>query len=198
MSVLPTPFNRNVDNPISPWWLVLIEGIAAIVVGIWLLVAPVRSTLILVQVMAWFWIIDGIMNLVLIFVDRRAWGWKLFMGILGILAGFWIVSNPVAGAVTALIAVIVVLAVQAIIYGVVALVAAFQGAGVGSGVIGALSIVLGVLLLMEPWLSAMAIPWVYGVFAIAGGLVAIWAAFRQRSQVHKLAQATTGPVAMAR
>ncbi len=191
MAVASRPAGRdpNIDNPISPWWLVLIEGIAALIIGIWLVVSPARSTLVLIQVMAWFWIINGILNLVMLFVDRRMWGWKLFMGILGVLAGIWIVSNPIAGALTVLATALILLAVQAIIYGITALIASFQGAGVGSGVLGVVSIILGVLLLSEPFISALALPWVWGVFAIAGGVSLILAAFSQRSAAKRLESA---------
>jgi uncharacterized membrane protein HdeD (DUF308 family) len=172
----------NVDNPITPWWMVLISGIAAIIVGGFLFARPVGTTLLLVQVMGWFWFFSGIMNIVMIFVDRRGWGWNLLLGILGIAAGLYIINNPVVGTITALVAIIWVLAFQAIAYGIISLIASFQGGGFGSAVLGILSIVLGILLLGNTLLSAATLPWVYGSFMIVGGIIAIFAAFRQRGQ----------------
>ncbi|MBV9454528.1 MAG: hypothetical protein JOZ19_10470 [Rubrobacter sp.] len=41
----------------------------------------------LVQVTGFFWLIDGVLRIVSIFVDSSSWGWKLVGGIIGVLAG---------------------------------------------------------------------------------------------------------------
>jgi uncharacterized membrane protein HdeD (DUF308 family) len=174
------PYAEN-DNPIAPWWLVLLSGISAIIIGGLLLFGPtIRTTVVLVQIMGWFWFFGGILNIVMIFVDRRGWVWNLLMGILGIIAGLWVVNNPILGTVTTLIAIVWVLAIQAIIYGIIALMASFQGAGFGAAVMGILSIVLGIMLFSTQFLSAAVLPWVYGSFMLVGGIIAIFASFRQR------------------
>ena len=77
-----------------PWWLVLVQGIAAIIVGVLLLIEPRMTTTILVQVMGIYFLVAGIVNLVSLFVDRTAWGWKLLLGVLGIIAGLMIIQHP--------------------------------------------------------------------------------------------------------
>ncbi|NJN84083.1 MAG: hypothetical protein HC802_18620 [Caldilineaceae bacterium] len=82
------------EQRVVPWWIVLIEGIAALVIGILLLQSPVETTVFLIQVLGIYWLITGIMSLVNIFIDSHMWGWKLFSGILGIVAGIWIIQHP--------------------------------------------------------------------------------------------------------
>ncbi|MGL4651888.1 MAG: HdeD family acid-resistance protein [Caldilineaceae bacterium] len=176
--------NTHTDSPITPWWLVLITGISLIIIGLLLFARPVNTTLVLVQVMGWYWFFSGIMHIVKIFVDRRGWGWNLALGILGIGAGLYIINNPLIGTASVLAAIVLIVAFQAIVYGIVSLIAAFQGGGFGAGALGVISIVLGVILLGQPLISMAVLPWVVGTFMIAGGAVAIFAAFRQRRQMH--------------
>src|ERR687883_1316728 len=77
-----------------PWWLVLLEGIAAVIIGIFLLTAPGITLLFLVQVAGFFWLVGGVLRTVSIFVDSSLWGWKLLGGIIGILPGWWCCSIP--------------------------------------------------------------------------------------------------------
>ncbi len=186
-TTLDKPLN---DNTISPWWATLLSGIALLIVGFFLLRKPVTSTLILSQIIGWFFLFEGILSIVMIFVDRRGWGWKLVMGIIGIIAGYWVITNPVAAAVWMLVWVVIVLGVQALMFGATALVASFQGAGIGTGILDVVSIILGGMLLFNNILfTAAAVPWVYGIFAIAGGVATIVGAFMQRGQQKKVAAA---------
>jgi uncharacterized membrane protein HdeD (DUF308 family) len=67
-----------------------------------------------------------------------------------------------------------------LIIGVVSLIQAFQGGGWGIGILGALSIVFGLILLFNAVIGALALPWVLGIFGIVGGIAAIFMAFRIR------------------
>lgn len=161
-----------------PWWLVLIQGIAALIIGIFLLTAPVATTFFLIQFLGIYWMISGIFQIVAIFVDNSAWGWKLFAGILGILAGFAVINHPLWSTVLVPTVLVIVLGVQGLITGIIGLISAFKGAGWGAGVLGGLSILFGILLLGSPFIAALALPWVFGIFAVAGGIIGIVAAFR--------------------
>jgi uncharacterized membrane protein HdeD (DUF308 family) len=77
-----------------PWWLVLLEGIAAIILGLLLLTAPQATLLVLVQLLGIYWLVKGIFQIISIFIDSSRWGWKLFAGILGIVAGIIILGHP--------------------------------------------------------------------------------------------------------
>jgi uncharacterized membrane protein HdeD (DUF308 family) len=163
-----------------PWWLLLVEGIVAIIIGVLLLSTPQKTFVILVQVLAIYWLIKGIVSIISIFVDGTAWGWKLFIGIVGIIAGYVLIQYPIGGAVTVSTAFIIVLGIQGIIIGVVEIVQAFQGGGWGIGILGGVSIVIGIWLLSNALWAAAVLPWVLGIMAIIGGIVAIIYAFKSK------------------
>ncbi len=165
----------------SPWWLVLLGGIAAIFIGIMLWTNPLRVANVLVWAIGLYWLITGVIYLVSLIWDRRQWGWKLFGGIIGILAGWFLVDAGAIERVASMgFAIVLVLAIQGIIMGIMGLIAAFQGGGWGAGILGVVSIVIGFLLLGNMWAAALVLPWVISVFAIIGGIFAIVAAFRMR------------------
>jgi uncharacterized membrane protein HdeD (DUF308 family) len=86
-----------------PWWLTLITGILAIAVGAILLWAPAKTKVetyqLLIALLALYWLISGVASIISMFVDHTAWGWKLFTGIVSILAGGAILMYPVAAGV---------------------------------------------------------------------------------------------------
>ena len=161
-----------------PWWLILVEGIAAIIVGVLLLMNPYKMSVLLIQVLAIYWLIKGIVAIISIFIDHKAWGWKLFVGIVGIIAGYVLIQHPIGGTATVAVTFTVVLGIQGIIIGIVEIIQAFQGGGWGIGVLGALSVIIGGWLLANAWAAASVLPWVLGILAIGGGIFAIIMAFR--------------------
>ena len=163
-----------------PWWLVLIQGIAALIVGFFLLISPGMTTVVLVSFLGLYWFISGIFGIVSIFIDKTAWGWKLFSGILGIIAGIVILQHPLWSTVLVPTTLVLLLGFLGIIIGVTNLIQAFQGGGWGIGILGVLSILIGFFLAFNPLAGALALPLVLGVFGIVGGIAAIVMAFRLR------------------
>ena len=166
------------DLVIIPWWLVLIEGIASVIVGAFLLFKPGMTLIVLIQVMGIFWLVGGIFRLIGIFMDRSMWGWKLVGGIIGILAGISVLSYPLWSAVMVPTVFVIVIGVQGLIMGVVTLIMAFKGGGWGPGILGALSIVFGLILLGNPLAGALVLPIVAGVYGLIGGIATIAVAFK--------------------
>lgn len=163
-----------------PWWLVLIQGIAALIVGFFLLISPGMTAVVLVSFLGLYWFISGIFGIVSIFIDKTAWGWKLFSGILGIIAGIVILQHPLWSTVLVPTTLVWLLGFLGIIIGVTNLIQAFQGGGWGIGILGVLSILIGFFLVFNPLAGALALPLVLGVFGIVGGIAAIVMAFRLR------------------
>lgn len=169
------------------WWVLLVEGIALAIIGAILLWAPAKDKmdtyLLLVELLGIWWLVRGIMDLVMIFVDRTAWGWKLFMGIISIIAGGAILMYPVAAAVALPQIFVLVLGIWALIQGIVMLIMAFRGGGWGAGILGGIGIVLGLILMSDygSFGMGLAFLWTAAVFAVIGGIVLIVQAFRQRS-----------------
>lgn len=176
------PMAMEANNKIIPWWVTLLSGIAAVVLGILLFARPLTSALFLVQVLGWYWFFNGIMHLVSMFMDSRAWGWKLFLGIVGIVAGLWVVNNPITGTLGVGLTLVIIIGIQGIFYGIAELIAAFQGGGFGAGIMGVVSIIFGVIILGSPAMSVAVLPWVLGTFAVIGGIGLIAAAFMQKGK----------------
>lgn len=165
-----------------PWWAVLVQGVFSIIIGILLLTYPGATTLVIVQFIGVYWLVSGIFSLVGLFMDRSMWGWKLFAGIVGILAGISIVQHPLWSTFMLPTILVIFLGIDGLIIGVVGLIAAFKGGGWAAGILGTLSLLLGIFLLGSPFVAALTLPWIYGVLGIVGGIAAVFAAIRQRSE----------------
>ncbi len=172
-----------------PWWLVLIEGILLIIIGIFLLTNPASTFVTIIWVLGLYWLISGIFNIIKIFFDSSMWGWKIFAGIVGIIAGWFLIQNPIAGSVAVSATTVILLGLFGIFIGIVNLIQAFKGAGWGTGILGIVSIILGFLLLANRFLFTFSLPWALGILAIVGGIIAIFNAFRIRSAKKDLQEA---------
>ena len=161
-----------------PWWLVLIQGIAGVIIGLLLLINPLKTTVFLVQFLGIYWFVSGIFGIVSLFVDSSQWGWKLFSGLLGIIAGILILQHPLWSTVLVPTTLVIILGIEGLIIGIVNLIQAFRGGGWGIGILGALSIVFGIILLANLFVSAVALPFVAGAFGVVGGIIAIVYAFK--------------------
>ena len=155
-----------------PWWVTLVAGIAMIIAGLMLLAAPGAATAFLVQVLGWYWLIDGILRLVSIFIDRSGWGWKLCMGILGIILGIVVIQHPLWSTILIPTTLVFVVGFMGMAIGILQIIAAFRGAGWGTGLLGICSALLGLVLIVNPLSGLVALPFVLGFLALAGGIVA--------------------------
>jgi len=170
-----------------PWWLTLIAGILAVVVGAVLLWAPAKTRvdtyLLLITMLGVYWLVEGIFEIISIFVDHTAWGWKLFIGIVSILAGSTILMYPVATALVLPKIFVLMLGIWGLMYGVILLIMAFQGGGWGAGILGVLGIIFGIALMVNYTSPGMglAMLWSAAVMGVIGGIAMIFQAFRQRS-----------------
>ena len=186
-----TAFVEGTEETGFPWWLVLLEGIAAAIVGLFLLTAPGATLFVLIQALGIYWLVGGIFRIISIFIDNSLWGWKLVGGVFGILAGIVVLQHPLWSSVLVPAVYLVVLGIQGLVLGGVSLVIAFRGEGWGVGILGALSIVFGLVLLFNVWIGVAFLPFVLGVFGIVGG-VAIVMAFVMRSTDRRASVRDTG------
>jgi uncharacterized membrane protein HdeD (DUF308 family)/predicted flap endonuclease-1-like 5' DNA nuclease len=181
------------DTPPLPWWLVLIQGIALVIVGLFLLAKPGMTSIIVIQFLGFYWLLVGILKLVSLIDDRELWGWKLFAGILGILAGIIVIRHPLWSTVVVGNTLIVLLGFTGIIMGAISIYQAFKGAGWGTGILGVVSVVLGFVLLLNAWVLTFSLPWSLGILSLAGGVIALVAAFRLKREESSV----SGPAAAA-
>lgn len=182
-----TAGSTSMQAPGRPWWLMLIDGFAlAIIGGILLwggLLNKVQTYTLLVTMLGLWWIIRGIMDIVSMFVDRHQWGWKLFIGIVSIMAGSYILAYPIISAVALPRIFVFVLGFWGLVNGIILLVMAFQGGGWGAGILGVLEIIIGIVLMANYTApgAGLAFLWTAAVFGVIGGIVMIVRAFQMRS-----------------
>jgi uncharacterized membrane protein HdeD (DUF308 family) len=67
------------------------------------------------------------------------------------------------------------------LFGLIGFVHAFQGGGWGAGILGILSIVFGLIVVLNPLIGLVALPFVLGAFMLVGGIAAIVISFLMRS-----------------
>ena len=170
-----------------PWWLTLIRGVLAATIGgvllLSLLKTQVNFYMAVIQVLGIWWMVEGILDIVAIFIDPSRWGWKLFTGIVSILAGGYVLMYPIAAAILLPKIFLLLLGIWGLMYGILLLVLAFQGGGWVAGIVGVLGIIFGFALItnyysFDKWLSMI---WVAAWFAIIGGIALIVHAFNRRS-----------------
>jgi uncharacterized membrane protein HdeD (DUF308 family) len=172
---------------VFPWWLVLIMGFITLILGIFLLYYPYGTLLVLVTFLGAYWFISGLIGLCSLFVDRTNAGWKILFGILGIIAGIAILTYPLYSTFVVPYIFIIFVGVWGLIMGFMGLFAAFKGGGWGAGIIGFLLIIFGCLILANPVVSTLMLPFILGGFGIIGGIFAIVGAFMIKGQTEKAA-----------
>ena len=133
-----------------PWWLVLVEGIVLALLGLVLLVAPGASLSFLVWLVGIYLLIAGIFRIIGIFLDSSSWGWKLAAGILCLIAGLAILSNPRWSTTLLSTWLVILVGLLAMLQGVAGLIVAFQGGGWGMGALSVVGILFGLRLAINP------------------------------------------------
>jgi uncharacterized membrane protein HdeD (DUF308 family) len=173
-------------QPQRPWWMTLIGGIFAIVVGALLLwgnlVTQVKTYYLLMEVLAIWWLVDGIFDIVHMFTDHRQWGWKLFMGIVSIIAGLYVLMYPVLVGLELASLLVLVLGIWGVIKGGMMIYMSFKGAGGAYAIIGIFAIFFGLILIAAytiPGVAVVAV-WFAAIGAFLGGFFLIYRALQQR------------------
>jgi uncharacterized membrane protein HdeD (DUF308 family) len=165
-----------------PWWLVLVEGIVVALLGLILLVAPGASLLFLVWLLGFYLFIAGISRIVGIFLDSSFWGWKLAAGILCLIAGLAVLSNPLWSTTLASTWLVIIVGILAMLQGAAGLIVAFQGGSWGMGVLSVLGILFGLFLVINPLIGVATLTLVLAIFMLIGGVGAVVQAFRMRRE----------------
>jgi uncharacterized membrane protein HdeD (DUF308 family) len=75
------------------WWLSFIRGLAALLLGVTLLVAPAQGRLLLAQYMGMYWLATSLLSIVWGLRGARFTRLWLVAGIVGILGGLLIVTH---------------------------------------------------------------------------------------------------------
>lgn len=172
------------------WWLVLVEGVLAIVFG---LLAMFFTGATLVTIMVFFGVyslLDGVLALVGGVRNREeGWGWLVFQGIAGVAVGIIALRYPSTTAV----ALTLLVAFWALVIGVIRIVGAFELRRLGARgwlwalVAGVAAVLFGLALVINPGYGAATLIWLVGVTALVFGIALVVNAFLVRKVVEDLA-----------
>jgi uncharacterized membrane protein HdeD (DUF308 family) len=164
------------------WWIFLLQGFAGAILGLMLVTEPGATVVALTTVLGFYWLITGLLGLVQVFVDRSTpWMWSLFSGLLGILAGLFVLRHPLVAALTVPTVIVIILGIQGVAMGALQIIGGFKGGGIGPFILGAINVLVGILLLGSPIAAALAVPIVFGVLLLIQGAGLIILAFRVRT-----------------
>ena len=185
------------DRMSRDWWIIALQGVAAIVFGILALVWPGITLVALVYLFAAFAIVNGVLALIRGLrrdAGGRLDGWRVAQGVVGIAAGVIAFVVPYIAAY----ALLLVIAAWAIVSGSIELMAAYQFRDVIRrewllALDGAIAILFGLVLIVFPSAGALAVVWLIGAFAIVSGVILLVIAFRLRGRARGTGQSAAYP-----
>lgn len=85
------------DGITKYWWIPMLTGILAVVVGVWCLCAPLSSLPVLAYFFAASLCVAGVFNLFFASVNSKlfpGWGFALGLGLLELICGVWMLCLP--------------------------------------------------------------------------------------------------------
>jgi uncharacterized membrane protein HdeD (DUF308 family) len=158
------------------------------VLGILLMTRPGATMAVIVMFLGGYWFVDGVFTIVESIRGRKHlehWGWGLFVGVISVFAGLIVFSRPLASALLTTTFLVYMLAFAAIASGLLSLVTGIrlrkEIANEWSMILGGvLYVVFGLFLLGRPFVSAVALVWMFGILAMGGGLTLVMVAFNLR------------------
>lgn len=169
------------------WWVEALRGMIAILFGVIALVWPRLTLEILVLFVGAYMLVDGIFAIITGFTNRAGhdkWWVLLLEGLVGIVAGIITFLHP--GLATIIL--VYVIALWAIVTGVLEIVAAIELRKEIQGewmlaLSGIVSLGLGVSLLFFPAAGALTVAWLIGAYAIifGGSLLSLSLRLRKHS-----------------
>lgn len=167
------------------WWFVLLRGIVLALLGILLLTRPAATVTLIIWFLGAYWFVDGIVTLVKSIKGRKTqknWGWGVFVGIIGIIAGLVVFSQPVLAALLTTTFLVYFLGFAAMISGIASIVTAIslrkKISHEWSMIFGGAAwFLLGLLLVAHPLAGMLVLIYTVGILAIIGGMTLVANAF---------------------
>lgn len=177
VSVAPRPWMRE------HWWTFEVRGVVAILFGLTAVLLPGLTLAALVLLFGAFAFVEGLFAIIGALRGRHHdWGWHLIDGLIGIGIGVITAFWPGLTALGLLYAI----AAFFILTGAVRIGIALRLHGVAGhpwflGILGLISIVVGIILVASPGAGALAIVWLIGLNAIVIGVIFVALGLRVRT-----------------
>jgi uncharacterized membrane protein HdeD (DUF308 family) len=173
----------KVDIALRNWWSNLLRGFVAIVFGILLLGWPKATLKVLIILVGILFVVQGVASIIrsgVLASRRERWGWSLTGGIAGIVVGAVILAHmEFSLALVAMLA-----GIWIVLSGIVEVSLAFelppQSGREIIGVIGVVSVALGIVVAAYPFETVYALSIVLGIWALVVGAMDIAAGINIR------------------
>jgi uncharacterized membrane protein HdeD (DUF308 family) len=172
------------------WVLPLLFGFTAIVNGAFLILHPVISAVVIVQIVAISWVIGGILDMTASIAERgEVWGGVVVGGAISALAGLAGLAYPLTSTPFALALVFGILVASAFLSGSLDLVRGLAGPTRSwwSVALGVTKLLIVLLLLKHPIAGTLALLPIIGVALALSGILAAILAFQVRSHLRAVA-----------
>ncbi|MFC2026099.1 HdeD family acid-resistance protein [Chloroflexota bacterium] len=169
------------------WWVLLIRGIMAIIVGIVAIRESKGTIMVLVLFIGYYLIIEGFLKLYWAYVTRKA-GDNMWPSLLSGLVSLTLGVMAIAWPELTVVVLIALIATHAIFQGGADIVSAMQGRGQLDSkrfwllmVGGIIQVLFGIWIIFNPIIGGLTVLTVLGIYAIVLGFVLIIRAFQEKS-----------------
>ena len=182
------------DTICRRWWVMLLRGLAAIVIGFAAIAMPGITLVALVALFATFSIIDGLYGIFLGFrgeADGTVWWTMVLLGLLALAAGIVAIFYP---GLTLNVAVTII-AISALVRGAFEIYAAIRLRHEIDdewilGLSGVMSVIFGLLIMWRPGAGLIAIALLIGAYMMALGVFGVALSLRLRKMGQSLGTAS--------
>ena len=92
-----SPFLNSVRNKVKNWWISLVIGILAIILGVWCIATPDSTLMALSYLFIIAFLVSGVFEIIFAVSNRNifiGWGWSLASGICELLLGVLLLILP--------------------------------------------------------------------------------------------------------
>jgi uncharacterized membrane protein HdeD (DUF308 family) len=177
------------------WWVFLVGGLASVVFGILAFASPGLALFVLAMFFAASVLVDGFFSIAGSVQNREKDGWwiLLLIGLLGVLVGGFALLNPPVS----MLAFIYIVAFQAILLGVFLAMLGYEVRKATTRewilyLTGALSVLFGILVLVNPMAGGFTIVYLVASWAIVIGVLKVVFAFRVKNLPDRLGDRISG------
>lgn len=178
-------FLNTVKKAVKYWWVSLIVGILALIVGFWAIAAPLSTIGILTIFFIASLMISGLSDIFFSISNRKnldGWGWTLTIGIISLVFSFILLSRPIESML-----VLIALAGFWVMFVSIMSISGsveMQRAGMKDWgwllAFGILGVILAFILIVNPLFASSFIIGLFSISMIFYGAVRIYYAFKMR------------------
>lgn len=172
------------------WWLVLVQGVLAIIFGIVAIFFTDATLLTIMVIFGSYSLLDGVLALYAGIRNREeGWGWLVFQGISGLAIGLLALRYPS----TTAIALTLLVAFWALVVGAIRIWGSFELRRLGAQgwawalIAGILAVIFGIALVINPGYATAVLIWLIGITATVFGVALVVNAILVRKVVEDFA-----------